>query len=73
MPPLEPDRAKAQQLLDSVPVTYVIVDHLDFLDAMRRYTIPLIESHPELWQRVYSVPDRSTHVYRRVEGSGNGR
>jgi hypothetical protein len=70
MPPMEADQAKAQRLLDSVPVKYVIVDEMEFLDIVRRYTEPVIKSHPELWQQVYTVssgPKNYTHVYRRVE------
>jgi hypothetical protein len=70
MPPMEADQAKAQRLLDSVPVKYVIVDKMEFLDVVRRYTAPVIKSHPELWQRVHTVSSRSknyTRVYRRVD------
>jgi hypothetical protein len=70
MPPMEADPDEAQRLLDSVPIRYVIVDELGFLDVVRRYTEPVIQSHPELWQRVHTVssgPKNYTHVYRRVE------
>jgi hypothetical protein len=70
MPPMEADPDEAQRLLDSVPVRYVIVDELQYLAVVRRYTAPVIKSHPELWQRVYTVssgPQDHTHVYRRVD------
>jgi hypothetical protein len=67
MPPFEADSDEAQRLLDSVPVTYAIVDDLQFIDISRRYVGPVIQKHPERWQRVYSSPDGKTRVYRRVK------
>jgi hypothetical protein len=66
MPPFEPDPAKAQALLDSVPARYVIVDKLEFLDISRRYAEPAIRAHPELWTLVYSAPDAAVRIYRRT-------
>jgi hypothetical protein len=70
MPPMEIDPDKAQQLLDSVPVTYMIVDELTFLDVSRRYGDPVVRSHPNLWQLVYTVPGSKTRIYRRT-GQGH--
>jgi hypothetical protein len=67
MPPMEPDPAADQRLLDAVPVTYVIVDELDFVDVTRRYVGPTIRRHPGLWHLDYQVPGSNTRVYRRVE------
>src|SRR6185503_2105252 len=53
MPPFEPDTQAAQRLLDSVPVDYVVVDTLRFVDISQRYARPTIEGHPELWEPVY--------------------
>jgi hypothetical protein len=62
MPPMEIDSAKAQRLLDAVPVRYLIIDHLASLDATRRYGVPVVERFPELWALVYS---RGVRIYER--------
>jgi hypothetical protein len=66
MPPMEADPTEAQRLLDSVPVGYVIVDELEFLDVTRRYAEPVIKRHPEQWQLVYVAPESATRIYSRV-------
>jgi hypothetical protein len=65
MPPMELDVEKAQQLLDSVPVTWVIVDALDNPDIARRYAAPAVKARPDLWDEVYGSPDRRLRIYRR--------
>jgi hypothetical protein len=67
MPPMEADPAKEQQLLDSAQVSYLIVDHLDFIDICRRYVEPVVEKFPELWQLVFTTADKSTRIYHRTE------
>jgi hypothetical protein len=66
MAPMEADLDKALRLLDSVPVRYVIVDELEFVDVIRRYTEPALRRHPGQWQEVYRVPGANTRIYRRV-------
>jgi hypothetical protein len=53
MPPMEADPAEAQRLLDTVPVDYLIVDELRFVDFVRRYGEPAVRAHPTLWELVY--------------------
>jgi hypothetical protein len=53
MPPLEPDPVKAQQLVDSVPVTYLVLDQGLAVDT-QKYTLPVVQNFPEHWKRVYS-------------------
>ncbi len=53
MPPFEPNPAKAQNLLDSVPVRYLILDEGLAVDS-RKYTFPVVQNFPKLWKRVYS-------------------
>lgn len=67
LPPMEADPATAQRLLESCPVTYVILDELDFLDVARRYTAPMIQNYPQRWQLVFSAQEGETRIYRRVE------
>ncbi len=69
-PPFEPDPAAAEHLLSAVPVRWVIVDDLDFLDVSRRYAEPALTAHPEHWRLVYDSragsPAGGSRVYRRI-------
>jgi hypothetical protein len=69
MPPYEADAARAAALLDQVPVRYLIVDQLAFLDVGRRYTLPVLQRAPDQWQLVYAVSDSGPRIYRRVGSS----
>jgi len=69
MPPYEADARRAAVLLDRVPVTYLIVDQLSFLDVGRRYTIPAIEASRDHWKLIYAVNDSGPKIYRRVGDS----
>ena len=63
MPPMEPEPAVALRLLDSVPVRYLVVEQLVFLDVSKRYAAPVVAAHPGLWELVY---DRGgVRVFRR--------
>ena len=64
LPPMESDPARARRLLQSVPVSYVIVDELGFLDISRRYAAPAMESDPIGWRLVQSWD--KTRLYERV-------
>ncbi len=66
MPPLEEDPARAFELLDSVPVTHLIVDELEFLDISRRYAAPVAEAYPQAWRLVYTSPGGGLRVYERT-------
>lgn len=65
MPPFEPDVKQAQRLMDSVPVRYLIVDSLEFIDVSRRYAAPVVEAFPERWELVYSSAQKTSVIYRR--------
>lgn len=67
MPPMEADRARAHALLSGVPVRYVIVDELDFLDIARFYALPALREHPESWSLVHEIG--GTQIYERRTGS----
>ncbi len=60
LPPMEPDSSRARRLLDAVPVSYVVVDNLEFLDISRRYAKPAVENSPG-WGLVYSVNGTQTY------------
>ncbi len=53
MPPFESDPIKAQQLLESVPVTYLILDEGLAIDS-KRFMKSVVEGFPDRWKRVYS-------------------
>jgi hypothetical protein len=72
MLPMEADRDKAEQLMESVPATYVLVDELEFLDVARRYAAPAVRGHPDRWRLVFCVPNTNTCVYQRVESVRKG-
>jgi hypothetical protein len=69
MPPYEADPSRAAVLLDQVPVTYLIVDQLSFLDVGRRYTVPAIQGKPDHWRLIYAENDSGPKIYRRVGDS----
>jgi 4-amino-4-deoxy-L-arabinose transferase-like glycosyltransferase len=64
MPPFELDPVKAQYLLDTVPVSYLIVDK-GALD-IKRYTLPVTQKVPKDWALVYSAPEGDCSIYERV-------
>ena len=64
MPPFEGDARRAQQLINSVPVTYLIVDNLEFVDIARRYAAAIVEAFPERWTPVFSTPGDRVRIYR---------
>jgi hypothetical protein len=63
--PMEVDSDVARQLLDSVPVNYVILDELEYPRISQRYAAPAVEDHPEVWKRVYIAPGGQACVYER--------
>lgn len=62
LPPMAIDPGEERRLLASVPVSYAIVDELEFLDTTRRYVEPALKSDSS-WHLVHSV--RATSVYER--------
>jgi hypothetical protein len=65
MPPFEADSARAQALLDSVPVHYLLIG-ADMVES-ERYTLPVVRQFPDRWRRVHSTRTGSWAVYRRVD------
>jgi hypothetical protein len=72
VPPMEVDPEKAQQLVDSVPVNYVILGEIVIADIAGRYAKPAIQKYPKLWKLVYRAEDSLTWVYQRAEENGDG-
>lgn len=69
MPPYEQSAATAQRLLDGVPVTYLLVDNLSFLDVGRRYTRPVLRTFPDRWRLVYTGGPSGPRIYQRTESN----
>jgi len=71
MPPWEPDPATAERLLESVPVTYLVIDQLTAYEpaaADRRYSLGALQAFPSHWRLIYAGPDSGSRIYRRVGG-----
>jgi hypothetical protein len=66
MPPFEANAGEAQRLIDSVPVSYLIIDTLEFIDITKRYAVPIVETFPEHWELIYSSPKGGSRIYQRV-------
>ena len=66
MPPYESDPSKAASLLDQVPVRYLVVDQLSFLDVGRRYAAPVVERARDRWPLLYAANDSGPRIYRRA-------
>jgi hypothetical protein len=64
LPPMDSDPARARRLLEAVPVSYVIIDQLEFLDISRRYARSAMESDPAGWHLVKVFDD--TKIYERA-------
>jgi hypothetical protein len=58
---------KAESLLAQVPVRYVVVDRLSFLDVGRRYAAPVVERGRDRWSLLYAANDSGPRIYRRAE------
>jgi len=65
LPPMEANPETERRLLESVPVSYVIIDELIFLDVSRRYALPAIEHDPRQWRVVHV--SGGTKTYARVD------
>jgi hypothetical protein len=68
LPPFEADVRTARRLLDAVPVRYLVVDSLEFVDVSRRYAAPVARAYPREWKLIYASPDSTSRIYRRVDG-----
>ena len=69
LPPFEADVAAARRLLEAVPVRYLVVDSLEFVDVSRRYAAPVARAYSREWQLIYSSPDSTSRIYRRADAA----
>ena len=67
LPPFEADVRAARRLLEAVPVKYLVVDSLEFVDVSRRYAAPIARAYHREWTLIYSSADSTSRIYRRVE------
>jgi len=72
-PPLEANIERAQILLDSVPVAYVVLDKTDggASEAGKAYMLPLLQGNPRAWKLVYADEKGPVRIYERVR-AGEG-
>jgi hypothetical protein len=63
MPPLEKDPAKAQQMLDSVPVSYLIVESMLMEQQFNQYFAGLALNAPDKWRLVHT--EKEVSIYQR--------
>jgi hypothetical protein len=63
---MESDPVRARLLLQTVPVSYVIVGNFEFVDVSRRYARPAVESDSTSWHVVQSIDE--TKIYERGTG-----
>lgn len=65
MPPLEPNPSKAQRMLDSVPVSYLILEQMFMEHDFNQQFPSLVRNAPGKWQLVYS--EQGVMIYKRTE------
>jgi hypothetical protein len=74
MQPFEPDPAKVEHLLDSVPVTYAILDETLYGKPAdpTQYARPAVLRAPNRWRRLYSDREGKLMIYQRVREAADG-
>jgi hypothetical protein len=65
LPPFIIDGKKGQQLIDTVPVKYLLASVNP--GPYQRFTAPLLADNPDAWRRVWSGPNGTLEVYERVK------
>ena len=73
MPPLESNRERAQMLLDSVPVAYIVLDFETSGDFAHPYLLPLVHGEPQIWKQVYMDEKGLVRIYERVRPRDGNR
>jgi hypothetical protein len=66
MPPLEADPQKAQQAVDSVPVTYAVIDTLLMEDKFNLRFPRALRANTDKWIPVYQSAGHEFDIYQRV-------
>ncbi|MFL6416982.1 MAG: hypothetical protein ACJ74Y_15065 [Bryobacteraceae bacterium] len=66
IPPLNTNADKVQKLVDTVPVSFVIVEDLLMSDNFNTYFPKVVESSPDRWKLIYSIQGSPVKLYARV-------
>jgi len=67
LPPFEPDPTIANQLLNEVPVSYLVLDNFGPSPGItERYVAPVTAKSSANWRLVFTAPDNKTEVYERL-------
>lgn len=66
MAPFERGKATVLVLLDSVPVSYVVLGQMLFDDSYNSNFDAIIRSSPDKWKLAYASPLRDVEVYERI-------
>ena len=72
MPPLDPDPQKAQQLIDTVPATYFILDKLAMESYFNERFSGLVANSPGKWRLVCAGPRGDFDIFQRVDLNSPG-
>lgn len=65
MPPYVDDPAEAQRLLDTVPIDFILLDPLRFIDVHARYVEPVVRGRPTDWELAHTTADGLVTIWRR--------
>jgi hypothetical protein len=65
-PPLESNRERAQALLDSVPVAYIVLNFEGEMQFINDYIFPLVEDDSQAWKFVFTDEKGLVRIYERV-------
>jgi hypothetical protein len=66
-PPLESNRERAQSLLDSVPVAYIVLSPQNDGKAINEYVFPVVQGYPQAWKCVHADEGKLVRIYERVQ------
>ena len=67
MPPLEANPLQQQRLIDSVPVTYLVLDRMVMGGQFNEKLPAMVQAFPHHWSLVYSSRSGDTQVYKRAD------
>lgn len=67
MPPLEANPLQQQRLIDSVPVTYLVLDRMVMGGEFNEKFPAMVQAFPHKWSLVYSSRSGDTQVYKRAD------
>jgi PAS domain-containing protein len=65
-PPLESNRDRAQALLDSVPVAYIVLNFEGEMQFVNDYILPLVQDDSQAWRFVFTDEKGLVRIYERV-------